>query len=604
MIKSGLKLHYMPRANRFRRVHLLGVATAFLGFVISAAADNMVTIAGAGADGFSGDGGNALAAQFGAISGLAVDAQGNIYLADTWNQRVRMIDSGGNISTIAGSGVSGDGGDGGPALGAALRWPFGLARDTAGNLYVSTGSRVRKILANGTIMAFAGTPSPGYGGDGQSAAVASLREPHGLAVDAAGNVYIADSGNFRIRKVNPLGVITTIAGMGQAGYSGDGGPATAARIGYISALALDPVGNLYVSDPYNHCVRRISSSGTIQTVAGGSFGTGGDGGPPTSAQLKYPRGLAVDRNGNLFVADSLNNRIRVAAAGGVLFTAAGTGAAGFGGDAGPGPYASLNLPYALAADPAGDIYIADLRNFRIRCLQSPRVPPQPAPNLGTPIVNSASYSGPAAPGALVSVFGENLADGNASAAAIPLPASLGGATVLINGSPAPMLFASSGQINFQMPIVSPGIVSMQVQRDGIGSNPVNVGVSPSVPGIFAWVENQGIIQNQDYTLNTPGNPARPGTAIIIWATGPGAVSPSVPAGQAAPDGPLAQTLATPTATIGGISAQILFTGMAPGFVGLWQINAMVPGNAPAGDNIPVQVAINGSASNTVTMAVQ
>ena len=384
MIKSGLKLHYMPRANRFRRVHLLGAATAFLGFVISAAADNMVTIAGAGADGFSGDGGNALAAQFGAISGLAVDAQGNIYLADTWNQRVRMIDSGGNISTIAGSGVSGDGGDGGPALGAALRWPFGLARDTTGNLYVSTGSRVRKILANGTIMAFAGTPSPGYGGDGQSAAVASLREPHGLAVDAAGNVYIADSGNFRIRKVNPLGVITTIAGMGQAGYSGDGGPATAARIGYISALALDPVGNLYVSDPYNHCVRRISSSGTIQTVAGGSFGTGGDGGPPTSAQLKYPRGLAVDRNGNLFVADSLNNRIRVAAAGGVLFTAAGTGAAGFGGDAGPGPYASLNLPYALAADPAGDIYIADLRKFRIRCLQSPRVPPQPAPNLGSP----------------------------------------------------------------------------------------------------------------------------------------------------------------------------------------------------------------------------
>src|ERR1017187_5562228 len=190
--------------------------------------------------------------------------------------------------------------------------------------------------------------------------------PPALAVDSAGTVYTADSGNSRIRKVDQTGKIATIAGPGQYGYSGDGGPATAAPIGYVDAIALDPAGHLYFSDPYNHCVRRISPSGTIQTVSGGAFGSGGDGGPPTGAQLRYPRGVVVDRTGNLFVADSLNYRIRVVGAGGTPFNAAGTGASGFSGDGGPGPYAALNMPYALAADPAGDLYIADLRNFRIR----------------------------------------------------------------------------------------------------------------------------------------------------------------------------------------------------------------------------------------------
>ena len=303
------------------------------------------------------------------------------------------------------------------------------------------------------------------------------------------------------------------------------------------------------------------------------------------------------------MADSLNYKVRVVGAGGTLFTAAGTGSAGFTGDGGPGPYASLNMPYALAADPAGNLYIGDLHNFRIRCLQSPQVPPQPAPSRATPVVNSASYAGPAAPGAMVTVFGQNLASGVASATAVPLATSLAGATVLINGSPAPMLYASSSQINFQMPLLDPGAASMSVERDGAGSAPVSVVVAPSVPGIFAFGENQGVIQNEDYTLNYPGNPARPGTPIIVWATGQGDVIPSVPAGQGAPANPLSQTISLPSVTIGGLPAQVLFSGLAPGFVGFWQINAMVPANAPAGDDIPVQVVLNGAASNTVTMAL-
>lgn len=586
-----------------RPAHLLGVATALLGFVISAAADDMSTVAGRGTDGFSGDGGNALAAQMGAVSALAADAQGNLYFADTWNLRVRKVARGGTISTIAGSGASGDSGDGGPASAAALIWPIGLTLDSAGNLYVSTGARVRKISNDGTIGAFAGTSSGGFGGDGQSATRALLREPHGLAVDSAGNVYIADSGNFRIRKVDRTGRITTVAGAGQYGYSGDGGPATAARIGYVEALAVDLSDNLYFSDPYNHCVRRISSLGTIQTVAGGTFGSGGDGGPAANAQLKYPRGLAVDRAGNLFVADSLNYKVRVAGAGGTLFTAAGTGSPGFGGDGGPGPYATLDTPYALTADPAGDLYVGDLRNFRIRRLRSPQASPRPAPSRWTPIVNSASFTGPAAPGALVSIFGENLARGVQPAAAAPLPTSLGGATVFINGLPAPMLYASSGQINFQLPLIGPGAASMSVERDGVSSDPIGFEVAPSVPGIFAWVENQGVIQNEDYTLNDPGNPARRGRPIIIWATGPGRVIPAVPAGQATPAAPLSKTPGDPLATIGGLPARVLFSGLAPGFVGVWQINAVVPENAPEGDDIPLQVSINGAVSNTVTIAV-
>ena len=582
-------------------VLLLVVAAALLGFTLSAASEEIVTIAGTGTAGFSGDSGAALAAEIGGISGLAVDAHGNVYFADTWNQRVRLVTTAGVVMTVVGTGLSADGGDGGMAISAALSWPNGVALDASGNLYISTGARVRKVTRDGKIAAFAGGMRPGYSGDGGAATSALLSEPHGLAVDAAGNVYIADSGNFCIRKVAPNGIITTIAGTGQSGNSGDGGPAAAAQIGYVHALALDSAGNLYFSDPYNHCVRKIAS-GTVTTVVGGAFGSAGDGDAAGQVQFRYPYGLAVDSKGSLYVADVLNHRVRVMGSDGTMFTAAGTGSPGFSGDGEPGPYAALDMPAELALGPSGDIYIADLRNFRIRELLSPRVPPQPAVD-GTPgALNAASFTTPVASGSLVSIFGRNLARGTESAAQYPLPGSLGGATVTMNGAPLPLLYVSSGQINFQMPYGSAGAALLGVERDGIDSGTFSVQIAATAPGIFVLPENQGAIRNQDYTVNDPGVPAKRGSTVMIFATGGGAVTPPLEAGQAAPVSPLSSTPQNPAVTIGGVSAQVTFSGLAPGYAGLWQINAVLPLNAPTGDNIPVQVVF-GSASNTVTMAI-
>jgi uncharacterized protein (TIGR03437 family) len=582
---------------------LIVVASALFGFTPTAAAEQIVTIAGTGTDGSAGDGSQATAAEIGEISAMAVDTQGNLYIADTWNQRVRMVSTAGVISTVAGSGVIGDSGDGGAAKSASLLWPNGVAVDANGNLYISTGSRVRKVSPDGTIAAFAGGTTPGYTGDGQAATGAQLSEPHGLAVDSAGNVYIADSGNFRIRMVGPNGVITSIAGTGQAGYAGDGGQARSAQIGYVHALALDSAGDLYFSDPYDHCVREVLASGAIATVAGGAFGGGGDGLAAGQAQFDYPYGVLVDGKGNLYVADLLNHRVRVMGGDGNVFTAAGIGQPGFNGDGEPGPYTALDMPAELALAPGGGIYIADLRNFRIRELRSPQVPPQPALD-GTPgVFDAASYATSVAPGSLVTLFGRNLAYGAQSAGGYPLPAKMGETVVTLNGEPVPLLYASAGQINFQMPYADAGEASLGVAREGIATGPFNFQLALSAPGIFILAENQGAILNQDYGVNDPGRPAKHGSTVMIYATGAGTVAPVVPAGEVAPIGlPLSITPQNPTVTIGGIVAQVSFSGLAPGFAGLWQINAVVPQNAPAGDDIPVEVTL-GSASNTVTMAI-
>jgi sugar lactone lactonase YvrE len=244
---------------------------------------------------------------------VAVDESGNLFIADFFNV-VRKVSANGIITTVAGNGMSGFAGDGGPAVSAQLATaPGGLAVDGSGNLFIADqgNNRVRKVSSNGIITTLAGTGVAGFSGDGGLATAAQLSQPEAVAVDASGNVYIADKANSRIRKVSPGGTITTFAGTTSGGFSGDGGLATSAQLEFPQGVAVDGSGNVFIADTSNNRVREVSTKGIIVTVAGnGNSGYTGDCGPATSAQLSYPLDVAVDGSGNIFIADSDNNAVR------------------------------------------------------------------------------------------------------------------------------------------------------------------------------------------------------------------------------------------------------------------------------------------------------
>lgn len=279
----------------------------------------ITTVAGNGTSGFSGDGGQATSAQVGNVYQLAVDAAGALYLADFSNNRVRKVSPSGVISTIAGNDTPGFSGDGGPATSAGLRRPWGIAVDGAGNVYFSDyeNHRVRMVTPAGIISTVAGNGIAGFGGDGGQATSAGLSYPLGISIDTSGNLYIADQANNRIRKVTSSGIISTVAGNGAVGFSGDGGPATSASFRTVRDVAADNSGNLYVSDSGNYRIRKISSAGGISTIAGnGTRGFSGDGGPAINASINYSTGVATDAAGDMLFTDQGNNRVRKV----VLFT--------------------------------------------------------------------------------------------------------------------------------------------------------------------------------------------------------------------------------------------------------------------------------------------
>jgi uncharacterized protein (TIGR03437 family) len=322
----------------------------------------ITTVAGNGTRGFSGDGGPATSAQLWSPEGVAVDSAGNLYIADSGDNCIRKV-SNGVITTLAGNGTEGFSGDNGPATNATLSAPTGLAVDSAGNLYIadSYNLRIRKI-SNGAITTVVGNGMRGFSGDGGPATSAELAYPAGVAVDSAGNLYIADWGNSCIRKVSN-GVITTVAGNGIPGFSGDNGPATSAQLYLPEGVAVDPAGNLYIADTHNQRIRKVAN-GVITTVAGGGSSVG-DNGPATSAQLYYPEAAAADSAGNVYISDSFNFRIRKVS-GGTITTVAGTAKNGFSGDNGPAASAQLNYPEGVAVDSAGNLYIVDAANLRVR----------------------------------------------------------------------------------------------------------------------------------------------------------------------------------------------------------------------------------------------
>ncbi|MEI6766500.1 MAG: T9SS type A sorting domain-containing protein [Bacteroidota bacterium] len=369
------------------------------------------TIAGTGIAGHSGDGGPATSAKLGITFGIVIDPAGNIIFADNGNNAIRKIAApSGIITKVAGTYYTYNGtswyygGDGGLATSAYLAYPFGVALDTAGNIYVADNLNnvIRKItVSTGIITTVAGDGSIFYNpwpwcGDGGPATSAQLNSPWGVAVDKAGNIFIADRDNNVIRKVTAsTGIITTVAGNGTAGYSGNGGPATSASLNGPDGITLDSAENMYISDDYNNVIRKVTkSTGIITTIAGtGTAGYSGDGGLATSAKLDDPSlGIAFDAAGNYYIADDGNHVIRkVTAATGIITTVAGNGIQGYSGDGGPATSAKLNGPEGVAVDALGNIYITDENNVIRKVNGAGGVAPAtPAPISGNASVCSGS----------------------------------------------------------------------------------------------------------------------------------------------------------------------------------------------------------------------
>ncbi len=359
-------------AQRFYRAVLLGT---------NAPTSIITTVAGDGLAGsYSGDGGYATNGGLSEPIGIARDASGNLFIADTFNNVIRKVSTSGIITTVAGSGFgagSGGGaysGDGGPATNASLWYPVYVAVDAPGNLFIAdrNNNRIRKVSTNGIITTVAGNGTFGYSGDGGPATRASIANTRGVAVDASGNVFITDVYNNRIRKVDTKGIITTAAGKGINGYSGDGGRATNASLSVPCGLAVDASGNLFIADQGNNRIREVSTNGIITTVAGnGANGYYGNGIAATSAELNYPLDVAVDASGDLFIADTYNQRIR-AVTNGIIRTIAGDGFTtvygfgGYAGDGGPASSAELNSPFGVVVDPSGNLFVVDSYNNRVR----------------------------------------------------------------------------------------------------------------------------------------------------------------------------------------------------------------------------------------------
>ncbi len=339
--------------------HLLLSLYTLLSLQLTIHAQIITTAVGGGTN-YPGDGGLAIDAKLIKPISIAVDAVGNLYICDRDANRVKKVSTDGIITTFAGIGTNGYTGDGGAATAAQLKAPYSIAIDGANNVYFGDQTMViRKINTSGIISTYAGAVTPGFSGDGGPATAAQIHHPSAIAIDGAGNLFIADFYNSRIRKVDTFGIMTTIAGTGSTLYNGDNIPATDANLFTPTGVAVDNLGNVYIADNKNNRIRKVNTAGIITTVAGtGSIGFTGDGDQATAAKINRPFGVYADNAGNIFISDTYNERIRMINTSGVISTIAGNGLSGYDGDGGMATSAKLSTPMGICLNNTGGMYLA------------------------------------------------------------------------------------------------------------------------------------------------------------------------------------------------------------------------------------------------------
>ncbi len=497
--------------------------------------------------------------------------------------------------------------------------PTGVAVDGAGNYYVAAGNEVWKAHYTGPVppgpIVIAGGGSST--GDGVPAISEQLGLASGVAVDGAGNLFIADMESCKIRKVTPDGIITTVAGTGAFGYSGDGGQATSAKLTNPMGIAVDGAGNLYVADTGNFRIRKVSLAGIITTVAGGgtiSFQPPnpiptGDGGLATLAILDFPVGVAVDGPGNIYIADQGFTRIRKVTTDGIINTIAGNGSRGYYGDGGLATSAAMNGPAGVAVDGAGNVYVPEQANNIVRLLT-----PNHAPVLISAVLDAADEGATAmTPGKIVVIYGSGLGP---AALAVNAPSNgafgkqVSGTSVTFNGIAAPMIYASGSQAAAIVPYEMAGSSAAQVlvtSQSGV-STAYSVPIAASAPSFFS-LNGSGAGQiaavNQNGVVNSAANPVAVGGYVSLYATGEGQTFP------AGVDGALASTVYPKpvlpvSVTVGGIPVKPAYAGAAPTEVlGLMQIVIQIPPGVQPGGYVPVQlqVGIGSTVSGAAWIAV-
>lgn len=623
--------------------------------------DGMITtIAGTGVIGYSGDGGSATSAEFNFPAGLKFDAAGNLYIADFGNDRVRKVTPNGIVTTVAGNGTNGHSGDGGPATNAQLSRPAGLAFDATGNLYIAEflNARVREVARDGTITTYVGTGTDGYSGDGGPAAQAEISGPSDIVFDGAGNLYIAETYNGVIRKVAANGTISTVGGAAAPQFSNltgialdmsgnllvasNGGIGKVAPDGAVTliskpsprysqgcparsclpggvlgpmGLALDATGTIYASDTGDNSIVALLPAGT-RALLGASLSHQGTFAPGTGVFTVSVSNAAVAgaTAGAVTLTEFLPDGMTLTSMSGSGWNCAAATCSRSDSLAGGKNYPPIavsvqvsgNAPPQMinrvAVSGGGSVTIGteDVTNFSAAA-SGPSIQPGG-------IVNAASYGGTLAAGSIAAVFGSFGVTG--SAQSVPLPTMISGFSMQFAGAyPAPLFAVSSNQANVQIPWELAGLTTatLAAASNSQAGTPQALNLATFAPGIFSTTADgagQGVVVDGSYRIFDAPHLATAGSSVaIIYCIGLGPVTNQPVTGAGSPANPPAQTINTPTVTIGVGQARILFSGLAPGLVGAYEVNVEVPADSALGSAVPVSISIGGITSNTVTMGV-